>query len=158
MERREMLGGIGALAATALTVGTAYAQNTKGAAKAAAPAAHSHHHHGNSAKAELLIDAVVDCINKGEVCLAHCIMLMGDGDKSVAGCARSVNETVALCESLRKLAAQGSPRAAEVARIARAACLDCEKECRKHEAKHAECRECAKSCAKCAKECEAFVA
>ena len=39
MERRQLLGGIGALAATALTVGTAYAQNTKGAAKAAAPAA-----------------------------------------------------------------------------------------------------------------------
>lgn len=150
MERREVLGAAGALAA--LAAGTALAQG--GGAK---PAAGGHHHHAG-AKTELLLDAVGDCINKGEVCLAHCIMLMGDGDKSVAGCARSVAETLALCEGLRKLAAQGSARAAQVAKLARAACLDCEKECRKHEKKHAECRDCAKACAACAKECEAFAA
>ena len=50
------------------------------------------------------------------------------GDKSVAGCARTVSETLALCESLRKLAARNSPRAIEVAKIAMVSCLDCEKE------------------------------
>jgi len=155
MKRREMLTGMGWLAAT-LASGSALAQSTKGAKAGSAPAA-EHHHHG-SAKAELLMDAVANCINKGEVCLAHCIMLMGSGDKSVAGCARTVSETLALCESLRKLAAQGSPRAAEIAKIAMASCLDCEKECRKHEKKHAECRDCATACADCAKECKAFIA
>ena len=153
MERRELLAGMGALAAT-LASANAMAQAAKGGK--AAPAAGHHHHHG-SAKAELLMDAVANCINKGEVCVSHCIMLMGDGDKSVAGCARTVSETLALCESLRKLAAQGSPRAVEVAKIAMASCLDCEKECRKHEQKHAECRDCAKACAECARECKSFI-
>lgn len=152
MRRREMLGAAGALAALA-AAGAALAQ--PGAKPAAAG---RHDHHGGGAKAELLIDALSECVNKGEACIAHCIALLGEGDRSVAACARSVSETVALCEGLRKLAAQGSPRAAQVARIARAACLDCEKECRKHEKKHAACRDCAQACAACARECEAFAA
>jgi len=152
MQRREMLGAAGALAAMA--AGTAAL--AQAGAKPAAGA--HHHHHGGNAKTELLVDALSECINKGETCLAHCLVLLGEGDRSVAACSRSVSETIALCEGLRKLAAQGSPRAAQVARIARAACLDCEKECRKHEKKHAECRDCAKACAACAKECEAFAA
>ena len=160
MERREWLGGIGALAAVALTGGNANAQADKAAAKGKAPAAAAggHHHHGASAETEVFIDSLSDCINKGEACLAHCLILLGDGDKSLAGCARSVSETLALCEGTRKLVAQGSKRAKEMARIARAACLDCEKECRKHEKKHAECRNCAEACASCAKECEKFAA
>lgn len=152
MERRELIGLAGAMAALAAST-TALAQGQKAGTKAG-----GHHHHHGGAKTELLLDAVAECLNKGEVCIAHCIVLMGEGDKSVAGCARSVSETLALCEGLRKLAAQGSPRAKDMARLARAACLDCEKECRKHEKKHAECRDCAKACAACAKECEAFAA
>lgn len=151
MQRRQWIGAAAALAAAA-SAGHALAQ------AGAKPAAGAHHHHGGNAKTELLVDALSECINKGETCLAHCLVLLGEGDRTVAGCARSVNETIALCEGLRKLAAQGSPRAAQVARIARAACLDCEKECRKHEKKHAECRDCAKACAACARECEAFAA
>ena len=123
---------------------------------AATPAAHSHHHHGQSAQAELLLDVVSDCIIKGELCLAHCLILLGDGDKSVAGCARSVNETLALCEGLRKLVAQDSKRAKAVALIAMNACLDCEKECLKHAKLHKECRDCAAACAACARECKAY--
>lgn len=159
MERREWLGSIGALAAAALTIGHANAQTDKAAAKNKAPAAAGgHQHHGASAQTELLVDALSECINKGEACIAHCLMLLGDGDKSVGACARSVSETLALCEGLRKLAAQGSKRAREVARIAKAACLDCEKECRKHEKKHTHCHNCAEACANCAKECEKFAA
>ncbi len=157
MERRQALGHISALAALSLAATSASAQAPKQPAKAAAPAAGHHHHHG-SAKAEALIESVTDCINKGEACLAHCLVLLGEGDKSVAGCARSVNETLAVCEALRKLAAQGSSRAPALARVAMNACLDCEKECRKHEKKHAECANCAKACADCAKECKAFAA
>ncbi len=152
MERREMLGGIGALVTAALA-GEALAQSSK----APAASAGGHHHHGTSANTELLIDAINDCINKGEACMAHCLVLLGGGDKSVAGCAKSVYETLALCEGLRKVAAQGSPRAKVLARIVADACKDCEKECRKHETKHAECRDCAKACAACAKECQSFM-
>ncbi len=150
MQRRQL---IGVAAALAVTAGHALAQ------AGAKPATGGHHrHHGGNAKAELLVDALSECINKGETCLAHCLVLLGEGERTVAACARSVSETIALCDSLRKLAAQGSPRATAVARIARAACLDCEKECRKHENRHAECRDCAKACAACARECEAFAA
>jgi Cys-rich four helix bundle protein (predicted Tat secretion target) len=83
---------------------------------------------------------------------------MGDGDKSVAGCARSVSETLALCESLRKLVAQDSKHAKAVARIAMTACMDCEKECQKHAKLHKECRDCAAACLACARECKAYAA
>ena len=146
MNRRNLLAGAAMLAAAAPL------------ARAATAPAHNHHAHGNSAQAELLLDVVADCLNKGEVCLAHCLMLLGDGDKSLAGCARSVSETLALCESLRKLVAQGSKHAKPVALIAMAACQDCEKECQKHAKTHKECRECAAACAACAKECKAFAA
>lgn len=146
MERREMLGGLGAAAVFALA----------GRETMAADAAHAHHH--ASPKTAVLVEAVSDCIVAGEACLAHCIVLLGDGDRSVAGCAKSVSETLALCEALRRLAAQGGKQAAAVARIAATACDDCEKECRKHEAKHAECKACAVACADCAKECRKFAA
>ena len=157
MERREVLGSIGALVAAALA-GEATAQSSKTTpAKAPAAATGGHQHHGTSASTELLIDAINECVNKGEACMAHCLVLLGEGDKSVAGCAKSVNETLALCEGLRKVAAQGSPRAKVLARIVADACKDCEKECRKHETKHAECRDCAKACAACARECQSFM-
>jgi len=37
-------------------------------------------------------------------------------------------------------------------------CEACEKECRKHEMKHAECKACADSCAACLKECQKIAA
>ena len=135
MERREMLGGLGVAAVFAMA-----ARETL-----AADAGHAHHH--ASPKAAVLIEAVSDCI-----------VLMGDGDRSVAGCAKSVSETLALCEALRRLAAQGAKHAAAVAKIAAMACDECEKECRKHEAKHAECKACANACAECVKECRKFAA
>lgn len=158
MERREVIAGFGGIAALSM-MASAAAQSAKPAAKAAPAAnADAHHHHGTSAKTEVLVDALNECIAKGEACLAHCLMLLGDGDKSVAGCAKSVNEVTAICESLRKLANQGSRHATTIARVAMTACEDCEKECRKHETKHQECRACAKACAECARECKAFLA
>ena len=45
------------------------------------------------------------------------------------------------------LAAQDSPRVADVARICAEACKDCEAVCRKHESHHAVCKSCANACA-----------
>ena len=39
------------------------------------------------------------------------------------------------------------------ARVALDACVACEKECRKHADKHAECRACAQSCVTCIEQC-----
>ena len=119
---------------------------------------HSHHQHGAGAKYQPLIDATGACIAKGEVCLAHCLTLLGDGDKSMAGCAKAVNQMLALCSALQKLAAQNAPQAKALAKVALEGCTECEKECKKHADKHAECKACAESCAECIKQCKAFAA
>lgn len=41
---------------------------------------HSLHQHGAGAKYHPLIDATGACIAKGEVCLAHCLTLLANGD------------------------------------------------------------------------------
>ena len=146
MERREMLGALGALALSGI------------AADAANAAGEHSHHHAGGAKYQSLINAAADCISKGEVCLAHCLVLLGDGDKSMAGCARSVSQMLALCGALQKLAAQSAPQTRALAKMALDACTECEKECKKHADKHAECRDCRESCLECIKQCKAVAA
>jgi hypothetical protein len=65
---------------------------------------------GNSA----LPAATTDCIQNGQVCLSHTIMLMGADDKEMAACAQSVNEVLAICHSLQSLATQKSGVAKKV--------------------------------------------
>jgi Cys-rich four helix bundle protein (predicted Tat secretion target) len=147
MERRELLNAMGGLAIAGL--GT-------NAIAAATPSAadHSHHHHeegGHSA----LAAAAADCVTKGNICLAHCLVLLGDGDKGMVQCARSVNQMLAYCGALQKIAAQDSSRTAALAKLTLEVCVECEKECRRHEKKHAECKACADSCAECIKQCKA---
>lgn len=146
-----------ALARRAALVGAALAATVSLAARGAAGPAHDHHH-GPSARDELLIDLASDCMNKGEVCLAHCLILLGEGDRAMAACARSVSETMALCDALRKLVAQGSAHAKPLARLVMNACLECQKSCDVHAQKHRECRDCAAACAECAKACREFSA
>jgi Cys-rich four helix bundle protein (predicted Tat secretion target) len=116
------------------------------------------HHHAGAAKFKPAQDAAGVCIAKGEQCLAHCLMLLGDGDKSMAECAKTVNQMLATCTALQKLAAQQSSMTPAMAKVALDACSECEKECRKHEKKHAECKACAESCAECGKQCKAIAA
>jgi Cys-rich four helix bundle protein (predicted Tat secretion target) len=144
MERREMLGTLGALALAGVAAHNAIATED-----------HSHHHSGG-AKYQPLINATGDCVAKGEACLAHCLILMGDGDKSMAGCAKAVNQMLALCGALQKLAAQSAPQTKALAKVALDACTECEKECKKHADKHAECKACRESCLECIKQCKAI--
>lgn len=147
MDRREMLQSAAAFTLAAV------------AASASAADDHSHHMgHGGGSKYQPLIAATGDCIAKGEACLAHCLMLLGDGDKAMADCAKSVNQMLALCGALQKLAAQGSTLTPALAKVALDACTACEKECKKHEGKHAECKACRESCTECIKQCKALAA
>ncbi|MEY2687400.1 MAG: hypothetical protein RL375_1598 [Pseudomonadota bacterium] len=144
MERRDVMQGAGLMALAGLA-GQALAQ-------AADP--HAHHHHSDG-KVSALTTAAADCLSKGETCLAHCHILMGEGDKSMAGCAKSVNQMLAICGALHKVSAQGGSQLKAMARVAASVCEECEKECRKHEKKHAECKACAEGCAECLKQCKA---
>ena len=144
MERREMLKTVLAAAVGAIST-------------AALAANHDGHNHGAPGAASRnagLISASADCLKTGEACLAHCLYLLGNGDTSVAACAQSVNELLATCTALMKLAGQDSKFVPALAKVAAEICTSCEKECRKHADHHPECKACAESCAACVKECK----
>ena len=113
---------------------------------------HHHHHHGN--KHAALAKSALDCIHKGELCLSHCMELFKVGDTSVAECADSVQEMLTMCNALVDLAAHDSNYLVEFTKICEKVCTHCEKECRKHEDDHPECKACAESCVVCADECK----
>ena len=144
MDRRHWLSTLSALGTVAWA----------GAGLAQTPDEHAHHHHTQPAPLQSLAAATSDCVGKGQVCLNHCLMLLGQGDKSMAGCASAVNQMLALCQALGNLANQQSKLVPALAKVALEACQTCEQECRKHENEHAECKACAESCALCIVECK----
>ncbi|MDP3683439.1 MAG: four-helix bundle copper-binding protein, partial [Ignavibacteria bacterium] len=91
MNRRELLLSSVALAGAAII------------GKAQAAEGHEHHHHGAAVNTGL-ISASSDCVQKGQVCLNHCLDLLGQGDKEMAACAKSVNQMLAICGALQQLA------------------------------------------------------
>lgn len=107
-------------------------------------AAETAHHHGDHA----LADVASDCVSKGRACLAHCIALLGQGDQTMAECAKTAHDMTALMDALAVLAASGGKHLAALAKVAREACKDCEAACRKHEDKHPTCKACAEACAR----------
>lgn len=149
MNRRELLVGAAAMAA-AVTAGNAAAQAQKHE--------HKHEHGGPSKRNKALIKSTGECVEAGQACLHHCLVLMGQGDKSLASCAMSVSDLLAACSALQQLASAESPHLAEMAKVAMKICEDCERECKKPEmAKHEECRACGEACAACYKECKKTV-
>jgi len=119
---------------------------------------HDHSAMGGTSKYQPLINATGNCVAKGEACLAHCLVLLGNGDKSLADCSKAVNQMLAACGALQKLAAQGSRLVGAMAKVALEGCTECERECKKHADKHAECKACMESCTECIKQCKAFSA
>lgn len=150
MNRREALLSSGGMMVSAylggIACGTKNAvadpQTAGGAAVQAKPGAGHVHGHGDAA----LASAALDCVHKGEACLAHCIMMLSGGDASMAGCAASVNDMRAAMNALGIIAAHGGKMTNEFAKAAVKFCIDCEMECKKHEAKHVVCKDCADSC------------
>lgn len=146
-DRRNVLLGGAAVAAT-LATGTAFA----------ATGADAHHHHHEANKNTGLIDTALHCIKTGDACQAHCIELVKQGDTSIADCLNTVAEMLPMCTALAKLASYNSTHLVALAKVCIDVCEACEKECRNHEDKHAECKACADSCAECIKECKKLVA
>ena len=154
MNRRELFTAAAGAAALITATGVVHAageQDHSGhtAAAPGAPAATAY------AK---LVAAAGACGVTGQVCMSHCLNLIAAGDATLAACAKSVYQTTAACDALARLAAANSPHLAAYAKVCQAICTDCEKECRKHEKHHAECKACAESCAACAEECKKVAA
>jgi Cys-rich four helix bundle protein (predicted Tat secretion target) len=131
--RRDVVLGIGA-AATA-----AYA----GAAVSAMP---GHDHSKHSAQLPDVLDAANDCMDKGQRCIAHCLVAFREGDTSLAECASKVHEMQAICGAFSYLLAANSEYIAAYTGVCEKVCMDCEKECLKHK-EHVECKACADACA-----------
>lgn len=86
------------------------------------------------------------CVRIGELCLDHCFQVLAAGDASIAECARSVREMIAVSAAIEALAAAGSPRLPALAKAAVPVYEYCEKQCRKHEVKHVICGQCGDAC------------
>ena len=124
MNRRDLLGAAIAGASLAMASAEVFAAEEE----------HEHAGHnlatGGTAK---LAEAAAHCLGTGNICISHCIRTLAAGDASLAACTKSVYQMTAICDALARLAAANSSYLPAFAKIAHAACLDCEKECRKHE-------------------------
>ena len=133
------------------------------AAAASLAKAHDHHAHHHAAPAatnpyEAARLAAGHCVAAGQVCLAHCISLLNQGDTSMKNCSVAANQMLALCGTLQNLAAQQSRLTPALAKVCIEACKQCAAACKEHAAHHAECKACYESCTACIKECEKIAA
>lgn len=129
-----------------------------GSAMVGSAAAMDHVHHHDAPVNTGLAAAAANCVQKGQVCLNHCLELLGQGDKGMAECATAVNQMLALCGALQALTNQNSALLAKLAAVALAACEQCQEACKKHADKHEACKACGESCAECAKACKKLLA
>lgn len=144
LDRRQLLVAAAALAATPAVAGAE---------------SHEHEgHHGHAGHGEgryaSVARAALDCVGTGNACTEHCLVEFKKGNSELAACAAAVEELVAACQALAKLAAQQSRHLPHFAAVCADICRSCEDECRKHEDEHPPCKACAEACAACIEECE----
>jgi Cys-rich four helix bundle protein (predicted Tat secretion target) len=158
MNRRELLTNAAAMIAAATTGSVFAAEHDKmdmgGMDMSKMDMSHGHEHH-KSTRDQKLLDAAADCTLKAQICLQHCLVLLGKGDKDLSACAQSASQVAAVCAALEQLAAAEAKRLPEFAKVVMEICKDCEEECKKTD-KHPECKACGEACAACAKECKAI--
>jgi Cys-rich four helix bundle protein (predicted Tat secretion target) len=131
--RRKILFGMGAVAATAYT-------------GVASSAMKGHDHSKHKAQLPDVLDATNNCLDKGQRCIAHCLVSFQEGDTELAVCASKVHEMHAICNAFSYLLTANSNYVKEYASVCTKACKDCEDECLKHK-EHIECKDCADACA-----------
>lgn len=140
MQRRELLIGAGAAIATA-TAGQALAAQHQGHG--------DHEKHGkqdaHATPARVVFDNSVALGALGELCITFCFEHIPK-DTALLECAITAKEMVAVNAAVGELAVMDSPRLGGVARAALAVYDNCEEVCRKHEANHKICRQCADQC------------
>ena len=138
------------VAATATAAVTA-----AGSALAGSHADHQHHHPKTDEK---LSSAAAACVTTGDVCIAHCLDEFKAGRTELAECAFRVEELIAACTALMKLAALRSSELPAFAAATARICKQCEKECLKHAKKHPSCASCAEACEACRLACDEVTA
>jgi Cys-rich four helix bundle protein (predicted Tat secretion target) len=101
--------------------------------------------------------AISECLRDGEVCMAQCLRLLGNGNTSMADCSKGVQQMLAVCGAVPTLAAADAPRLRALLEVCAAVCEDCEAACRPHVSHHPECAACGASCLRCAAACRAML-
>ena len=103
------------------------------------------------------VAAAQGCQRAGEICLQHCLDLLGQGKTSMRECALAVNEMLAVCEAASVLGTASSKHIKKMAALCEAVCTTCEAACKAHENHHKACRECAQSCRKAIAEAKKLI-
>jgi Cys-rich four helix bundle protein (predicted Tat secretion target) len=83
---------------------------------------------------------------------------MRTGNMAPLECLVQVQDLVIACDALAKFAAGDSGHLKAYAAATIEVCESCEAECRKFEAQHAQCKDCADSCVACMRECRKITA
>lgn len=96
------------------------------------------------------------CIEIGLACVKHCEEQLASGNKDMAACLSSVQDMLAACEALHKLAVRGSKHVTAVAKACIEVCADCAKACEPHR-KMAVCGDCYDRCRECEAACKEIV-
>lgn len=146
MERRHFLSNASAMILAASTAASVFADEPK------PTASHAGHHRFTNPGLELAMSAN-HCVGHGDACLQHCVDTLSKGDTAMAACAQTVREMLTACRAVGEAAARGSKFVASYAKIALAACQECEQECRKHP-QMGVCLDCADACAECIPHCK----
>ena len=121
-----------------------------GAQKPAAPAAAN--------AGPTFAHAIAQCITAGNVCLDHCLVLLGSGDTSLAECSKAVRDMLAVCNAAQILVVSKPAYVKPAVQLCIDACTDCEGACRKHAEHHLVCKNCAEACAATVKAAHAYLA
>lgn len=119
---------------------------------------HTHHMHTIDPRRRDLLDNALDCVNTGELCAQHCVDMFLMGDTTLADCYASVQEMLAACTALSKMAVQDAKHLRAMVELSISVCENCETQCRRHEETVMECLACADSCADCIAACKAYLA
>ncbi len=93
-----------------------------------------------------LVAPLQACTAATSACIAHCQVMLAQGDKAMATCLRTALDCDVTCNAVLKAATLNSdftPALAQTATLAMAACA---KACEPHVDHHAECRHCHEAC------------
>ncbi|MEY4064642.1 MAG: hypothetical protein RIR26_850 [Pseudomonadota bacterium] len=102
--------------------------------------------------------AAAHCNHVAQMCVGHCLKLIGDGQTNMLACAQGALEVSAMSDALQRLAGINSELAVVQAKACISACEKCMKACEPHIGHHAQCKECFEACKGCLETCKAFAA
>jgi Cys-rich four helix bundle protein (predicted Tat secretion target) len=81
-----------------------------------AAAADEHARHGvgisgsGTVRYQSVTDAALSCVNRGDVCLNHCVTVLSSGDVSMKDCIRTVSAMLPMCAMMARYAAPALSR------------------------------------------------